>query len=404
MADQPHQTQHADRRASERVALLFFNGTFVFQENGAHARTAELLDFLVSTFERVVVYSFRNHPTCPWTPAAERQFRRRYPRVQLVLEHQGRALRALSRCRNAMLQLLPEHSRATMNWSFDSLAPEYQHMLTTIESRCVMFVSYVDGISQIPSLPERACIVVETHDLKFLSYAKTQGDSATSVRTLAKLRGELAAVSLADAVVAISPFEAQLYAALSPATRIFYIPKYIAHSRDLASFEPAELKYQFLFVASENQLNVEGFVKFLSDQKGLIAGHSVALCGRVCNERRIVDACAERAGIELLGYIPDLAEIHARSRVCLAPVEGTGLKIKILDALRYGRPVLATASAMAGLPAGYEDCVFPLVSSDAERLVHDDEFWTRAARAAQRYSRRLMEMGELSALQDFVSS
>lgn len=399
MTRDPH---HAT--AHERVAILFFNGTFVFQENGAHARTAELLEFLSKTFERVVLYSYRAHPSCPWTAAAERAFGERYPAVELVLEERAPALSVLSRCRNAVLQLAPRFSATATRWCSTALAPRYRELLQSLTSPCVMFVSYVDGISQLPYLPEQARIVIETHDLKFLSYAKTRGDSTTSVRTLAKLRGELSAIALADAVVAISPFEAQLYAALSTSTKVFYIPRYVAQPRVEVSFDPSELDYQLLFVGSENVLNVDGLSKFVAEQRPLFAGRKLAVCGRICAEPKILAAAAAHPEIELLGYVEDLAEPHARSRICLAPVEGTGLKIKILDALRYGRPVLASASAIAGLPPGYESCVFPLGSEHADRLLRDDAYWRQAARAAYDYSARLLDLGDLPALRAFVAN
>jgi glycosyltransferase involved in cell wall biosynthesis len=376
----------------------------VFQENGAHARTAELLDFLGNTFERVVLYSYRDHPSCPWTAAAERTFRERYPAVELVLEDRAQGLTALSRFRNAVLQLAPRLSTQATRWCSTALAPRYRALLDSLTSPCVLFVSYVDGISQLPYLPEQARIVVETHDLKFLSYAKTRGDAASSVRTLAKLRGELSAISLADAVVAISPFEAQLYAALSPATKVFYIPRYVAPPRAEAAFSPSTLDYELLFVGSENRLNVDGLLSFLAEQRALFAGRKLAVCGRMCAEPKILAAAAAHPEIELLGYVGDLAGPHARSRICLAPVEGTGLKIKILDALRYGRPVLASASAIAGLPPGHEGCVFPLGSDHAERLVRDDAYWKQAARAAHDYSARLLDLGDLRALRAFVAN
>jgi Glycosyl transferases group 1 len=55
--------------------------------------------------------------------------------------------------------------------------------------------------------------------------------------------------------------------------------------------------------------------------------------------------------IEFLGYVDRLEPVLSRSRVFVAPtVSGTGLKIKVLDAMARGMPVVATQKAVEGLP------------------------------------------------------
>jgi glycosyltransferase involved in cell wall biosynthesis len=68
--------------------------------------------------------------------------------------------------------------------------------------------------------------------------------------------------------------------------------------------------------------------------------------------------------IEFLGYVQHLEPVLGRSRVFVAPtVSGTGLKIKVLDAMARGMPVVATSKAVEGLPV--EDRVHAHVADTA---------------------------------------
>ncbi|MGE0736604.1 MAG: glycosyltransferase [Alphaproteobacteria bacterium] len=58
----------------------------------------------------------------------------------------------------------------------------------------------------------------------------------------------------------------------------------------------------------------------------------------------------ENAGIELLGFVPDLSAVYAQARLAVAPINrGGGTRIKIIEAAAYGRPCVATATAAEGL-------------------------------------------------------
>jgi glycosyltransferase involved in cell wall biosynthesis len=92
----------------------------------------------------------------------------------------------------------------------------------------------------------------------------------------------------------------------------------------------------------------------------------------------VVGACPEEArrrldvpGMVLHGYVDDLAAALSR-RVLVAPlVAGGGIKLKVLDGMAHGLPVVGTPAAFAGLPLPEE---LHLVAEDGAafaRLVRD---------------------------------
>jgi polysaccharide biosynthesis protein PslH len=68
-------------------------------------------------------------------------------------------------------------------------------------------------------------------------------------------------------------------------------------------------------------------------------------------------------GVEVTGTVADLSPLYERAGVVVVPLRyGGGTRIKILEALAYGRPVVTTAAGAAGLAVTHEQHV--LVADD----------------------------------------
>ena len=96
------------------------------------------------------------------------------------------------------------------------------------------------------------------------------------------------------------------------------------------------------------------------------------MVGRVGENTSVRAFAQDRPHIDLLGFVDDLSAIYAASKAAISPVDGTGLKIKAVEALGHGRPVFASRHSMEGLAPGYDRCVFPIERSLIERILWDD--------------------------------
>jgi glycosyltransferase involved in cell wall biosynthesis len=77
---------------------------------------------------------------------------------------------------------------------------------------------------------------------------------------------------------------------------------------------------------------------------------------------------AAHPGVALEGYVDDLDEVLARATALLAPLRfGSGIKIKVLDALGRGVPVIATSTAAEGIPVSADGGDGCLVEDDLAR-------------------------------------
>lgn len=65
----------------------------------------------------------------------------------------------------------------------------------------------------------------------------------------------------------------------------------------------------------------------------------------------IGDGLDARPGVDVLGRVADLTECYASAAVVICPIEvGTGVKIKMIEALRHGKAVVASSAASEGIP------------------------------------------------------
>jgi hypothetical protein len=96
-----------------------------------------------------------------------------------------------------------------------------------------------------------------------------------------------------------------------------------------------------------------------------------------------------RKGAEVI-----IDQIYRRSQAAVSPVVGTGLKIKIVDALAKGKPVFASQSSLAGLPPGYEGCVFPIQRRIMSRILDHEEYRRAAVRESRAYFASIGQRGD----------
>ncbi len=111
-----------------------------------------------------------------------------------------------------------------------------------------------------------------------------------------------------------------------------------------------------LFVGSGSPPNVQGAVWLLQKVWPHVLrvrpGAVLVIAGDVC--ARLKPA----PGVRLLGSVPSLAAEYQQASVCVVPLlVGTGLKIKLLEALRYGKATVSTGVGVQGVEAWVDDVV-----------------------------------------------
>jgi glycosyltransferase involved in cell wall biosynthesis len=160
---------------------------------------------------------------------------------------------------------------------------------------------------------------------------------------------ETALLSRADVIVAIQDREAEAFRAMLPGKKVVTVPMPFAPQPQPWS---AAIPGRCLFVGGYSGHNIEAVKWLVSDiwprvlaecpEAELIIAGTVGKCLKETPP-------ASTSRIRILGPVDDLKAEYAKTSVCLVPLPlGTGLKIKLVEAMSYGRPVVTTPAGAEG--------------------------------------------------------
>ena len=133
-----------------------------------------------------------------------------------------------------------------------------------------------------------------------------------------------------------------------------------------------------LFVGSNIQPNRTALAFLLQQVWPLVRSRlpwaTLAIVGTVCQaigEYGELDQLRS-LGVEALGQVASLEEQYARAAVCVVPLLlGSGIKIKLVEALGYGKAIVSTSVGIQGIEAWAEASV--LVADTAEEFARSIE-------------------------------
>jgi succinoglycan biosynthesis protein ExoO len=163
-----------------------------------------------------------------------------------------------------------------------------------------------------------------------------------------------------------------------------------------------------LFVGSNTAPNVFGLRWFLASiwpvVRSSVPDATLLVAGSVCGTVTHMPD-----GVRLLGRVRDLAPLYCDAAVVVSPLQvGSGLKIKLIEALGHGKAVVATSVTMQGVeqdgvvavadqPAEFAAAVVELLSDETLRLA-------QAGAALELARSRFSATACYAALLDVVSS
>jgi hypothetical protein len=376
----------------QRPVLVYFPGSVVLSTSGSQSRANWLLKILTSYCDDLTLYSYSDGPWWEWTPQAVQQFKAEFPKVRLLLDERNFVLKQVTSLKNLLIPMFPSQLRRILNVRVPFSAPRLRRYFDE-NQRCILFCNFVDGVTQLNGLADKPYFI-DTHDIKFVHYLKKSKVPCTALSVLRKFRGEMASLDGASGVIAISPAEEQVFRMLLSA-RVYYLPALPDPIRLEAKLPPL---YDLSFIGSRGPLNVEGFTNFIEENDPWLRRYKVALYGQICEVESIRALCSKRPYIAARGYVSDLNEALGQTKCTISPVEGTGLKIKLVDSLARGKPVFASRQSLDGLAPGFESCVFPIREQSIRRLLDDPDALREAEIASVSYYEKFRHAGDLPLL------
>lgn len=246
----------------------------------------------------------------------------------------------------------------------------------------------------------RQRFVLTEHNVESELGAATYGQWPRWMRGLAALdqrrarRWEHHALPQAAAVVAVTEADAAKLARISG--RPTHVVSNGVDARAFASVRHDAATRTVLFLGNyEYAPNVDAVAWLASEIAPRVWAQDPSVRFRICGHG-LPEAWARRwpdARFEWRGYVPELAEVQARSALFIAPLRaGGGSKLKVLEAMAAGLPLVSTREGLSGLPvidgrhARVADTTDDMATAVLQLLQHPD-----AARAMGQQARALVQ-------------
>ena len=193
---------------------------------------------------------------------------------------------------------------------------------------------------------------------------------------------ERSALASVGNVLAVSESEASVFEPIAPG-RVHLVPNGV-DVQAIAPLAQPTASRDVMFLGSLGYgANIDA-VRYFSDEVApLLAGSGISLSVVGGGGGAAVHRAAAQSSIPMhvTGFVPDIAPFFRSSRLMIVPLRhGGGTRLKILEALAWGLPVVATSLGAAGL--GLVDGRDALIADDprsiayaVERVVDDDGLW-----------------------------
>ncbi|AMB43860.1 glycosyltransferase family 4 protein [Methylobacterium sp. AMS5] len=206
-----------------------------------------------------------------------------------------------------------------------------------------VLVNYVFLSRALERVPPGVLRLIDTHDRFAGRQTQYRPFRAEPNFFYTDAAGEAAGLSRADVVLAIQAAEAGYFAGLTD-SRVLLLPP---HFPAQTPFAVPERVARIGFLGHGNDPNLFSIGRFIRawhdgwtpDRPELV------IAGEICRSLPGV----EGPGVRLLGYLDRLEDFYAQADLVVAPMlMGSGLKMKVGEALSFGRPVIGTEIGLEG--------------------------------------------------------
>lgn len=260
------------------------------------------------------------------------------------------------------------------DWYEESLDQLVRQLCQTYKfAMCLVnYVWYSRALKQVPSTVFK---IIDSHDLFGGRHRRLIGDGVQPAWFYTSEREEGRGLERADVILAIQDAERTNLQALT--SRPVVVAGHLLPQRFLAPRTRIG-RIRVGYLASRNPTNVaslSAFIKSVLERPELQSRLDFIAGGTICEAVVPNDFVFKR-----LGPVPCASSFYASIDLVINPnLGGTGLKIKSVEALSYGKPLLATTDAMAGIrtecdehacaDTGQMCAVLSSITEDPEQLV-----------------------------------
>jgi polysaccharide biosynthesis protein PslH len=210
-----------------------------------------------------------------------------------------------------------------------------------------VIVEYIFNSKSLLNFGKEILKVVDTHDVMTNRHKHFLKAGKPAVWYSTSRKEEKKGIDRADVVMAIQDREATFYRKLTK-KRVVTIGHIVDVTKPSIKGKPA---HRILFVGSNNPNNYHALTDFIHDYFPLLRKNfpdlELYIAGKIC---QVID---DNVGIVKIGEVENITEAYRYSDIVFNPLTiGTGLKIKMIEAIGYGKAVISTTIGAEGLETG----------------------------------------------------
>ncbi len=209
-----------------------------------------------------------------------------------------------------------------------------------------VFISYAYWAGLLDYVADGPVKVIDLHDFLTLNNYQKSGKKKFSFGRM--FEDEVSAIGRFDCALSISAEESLVLGPFCPGTKFVNVP-ISAEQRFLPVNEDPE--FDCLFIGSANPFNRAGVDWFFKEVHPFLKGRArVAVVGEASRHVKNIPDVA------LIGHVNELRDAYSKARLAICPLRsGTGLKVKVIEALSYGVPVVTTSWGLTGILQKYDN-------------------------------------------------
>jgi hypothetical protein len=250
----------------------------------------------------------------------------------------------------------------TTDENYNILIDEYITELKKKISFDVVIVEYIFLSKAFLNFDDSVLKIIDTHDVMtgrhkmFLKNGKEPSWFSTTARE------EKKGLDRSDVIIAIQEHEKKFFNKISKR-------KVVNVGHILGLYDPINPGYarrKLLFVGSKNPINEFGIKNFLDSIYPVILEKipdvELIIAGKICDDLK------EMNGVKLIGEVESMKTAYDMADVIINPlILGTGLKIKMIEALGYSKVVISSTIGAEGLEGGAGESF--LIADTADEFV-----------------------------------
>lgn len=282
------------------------------------------------------------------------------------------------------------------NYLQDWTNPDIQDMFDDITSKnnydiIILFYTYLTNLIKNSNQSYKKVYFME--DSMFLQQYSWDKNNNKDL-TLGKLMDEeIERLKYFDEYFCISYDEKIFYEKLIE-RKMNFLPHVSSNFGKKLELKPlSKRKWDIFFIGFNNPFNVEGLNWFLEEVYPYLNKNlRILLVGSVTKEIHI-----SYPNIDIIQFVPNLDDVFKDIKVSICPMfKGTGMKIKVVESMEKGIPVICNERGVDGLPDKTEcGC---LVTEDAKefaeyinKLISDESFYNEVSQKIKKYYNKIFD-------------